>query len=105
MVATFGNKIGVHVIATQVTLAAATDTVVVGAHPRNSLSVFNIGSGASPAQMTINFDASAATAGMPLGSGSSIGNGYTWTATEGVPDNAIHAYSAAGTTILVLEGY
>ena len=91
---------------TQYTLAANTDTIIALAKSaRLSLCLFNAGSG-FPA-MYLAFDQAAVVGtGLFLGSGSPTGNGLCWSYNGSmVPRNAVHAISAAGTTVIVWEGF
>lgn len=86
---------------TVVTLAAATDTTIVAAGSRRYLCVMNIGTG----MVTLGFDqAAVAGAGWALtaaGQAGDQGGSMCWESAT-VSASAVHAISAAGSTVVVL---
>ena len=92
------------VVQTVATLAAATDTVVGSSSGRRYLCLMNIGTGL----VTLAFDqAAVAGAGWAL-EGTAVaghqGGSMCWESTV-VTASVVHAVSAAGTTLVVLEGH
>jgi len=90
---------------TVVTLTPGADVIVAPARPRSYLAIMNI----DRSDATLNFDkASVAGSGWILTAAyvsGAQGGGMTWGSGEGVPVNAVHAISTAGTRLVVLEGF
>lgn len=97
---------GLTLTQTTVTLTAATDTTVVAANASRKYLALAVTNTGDVNGMTFDGTAAVAGTGWPLG-GASVagkrGDGFVWEG-DGVPTNAIHAISTAGTTIVVLEG-
>jgi hypothetical protein len=88
---------------TTVAVSANTDTVVSAASTTlRSLGIFVQTSGA-PCNLAFGI-AAASGVGLLLGSGSTIGYGYTWGAADPPPNNAVHAYCTTAATIVVWQG-
>lgn len=95
---------GMSIAQTVVALSAAQDTTIVAANPnRKYLAICNIGTSLA----TLAFDkAAVAGSGWPLGAADISGGqgGAVFFEASGVPQQAVHAISTVGTTLVVMEG-
>jgi hypothetical protein len=83
------------------TTVSVPDTVMVAANSRRCYLAFLVV--AAGAVCNVAFDTPAVEGvGMPFGSGSALGAGWTWDGDA--PTNAIHIISTEATTIVVWEG-